>query len=158
MEDPMTRLRPAVCALLLVLSLPAAALAQAAPVSPAPPPIVVGRVLAIDECIAIALETQPLIQATLYDYAAARARVREALAPLLPQLAGTASATQSSSTTSKGGTKTVSATQLADTFLAQVHLSQLLFDFGKTLAATQATRKLAEVSAEGVELQRDRKS
>src|SRR5437870_1852628 len=144
----MTRLRPIVLALSLALSLPAAALAQAAP------PIVVGRVLTVDECIAIALEAQPLIQATLYDYAAARARVREALAPLLPQLAGTASATQSSSTTSKGGTKTVSATQLADTFLAQVHLSQLLFDFGKTLAATQATRKLAEVSAEGVELQR----
>ena len=145
----MTRLRPIVLALFLALSLPAAALAQAAP------PIVVGRVLTVDECIAIALEAQPLIQATLYDYAAARARVREALAPLLPQLAGTASATQSSSTsTSKGGTKTVSTSSLADTFLAQVQLSQLLFDFGKTLAATQATRKLAEVSAEGVELQR----
>ena len=145
----MTRLRPIVLALFLALSLPAAALAQAAP------PIVVGRVLTVDECIAIALEAQPLIQATLYDYAAARARVREALAPLLPQLAGTASAIQSSSTsTSKGGTKTVSTSSLADTFLAQVQLSQLLFDFGKTLAATQATRKLAEVSAEGVELQR----
>ena len=145
----MTRLRPIVLALFLALSLPAAALAQAAP------PIVVGRVLTVDECIAIALEAQPLIQATLYDYAAARARVREALAPLLPQLAGTASAIQSSSTsTSKGGTKTVSTSSLADTFRAQVQLSQLLFDFGKTLAATQATRKLAEVSAEGVELQR----
>ncbi len=145
----MTRPRPIVLALFLALSLPAAALAQAAP------PIIVGRVLTVDECIAIALEAQPLIQATLYDYAAARARVREALAPLLPQLAGTASAIQSSSTsTSKGGTKTVSTSSLADTFRAQVRLSQLLFDFGKTLAATQATRKLAEVSAEGVELQR----
>ncbi len=145
----MTRPRPIVLALFLALSLPAAALAQAAP------PIVVGRVLTVDECIAIALEAQPLIQATLYDYAAARARVREALAPLLPQLAGTASAIQSSSTsTSKGGTKTVSTSSLADTFLAQVQLSQLLFDFGKTLATTQAARKLAEVSAEGVELQR----
>ena len=156
----MTRLRPAVCALLLVLSLPVAALAQAAPVSPAPPPIVVGRVLAIDDCIAIALEAQPLIQATLYDYAAARARVREAFAPLLPQLSGTSTATRSSSTvlsTSATTSRavTVSSTrQLSDTFLAQVQLSQLLFDFGKTLAATQVARKLAEVSAEGVELQR----
>jgi len=160
MEDPMTRLRPAVCALLLVLSLPAAALAQAAPVSPAPPPIVVGRVLAIDECIAIALEAQPLIQATLYDYAAARARVREAFAPLLPQLSGTSTATRSSSTvlstsatTSRAVTVPINR-QLSDTLLAQVQLSQLLFDFGKTLAATQVARKLAEVSAEGVELQR----
>src|SRR3989442_14860675 len=44
----MTRLRPIVLALFLALSLPAAALAQAVP------PIVVGRVLTIDECIAIA--------------------------------------------------------------------------------------------------------
>jgi outer membrane protein len=150
----MTRLRMIVLALSLTLSLPAAALAQAAP------PIVVGRILTIDECIAIALEAQPLIQATLYDYAAARARVREALAPLLPQVTGTALATRSSSTvlstsTSTGRTVAVSTSrQLADTFLAQVQLSQLLFDFGKTFAATQAARKLAEVSAEGVELQR----
>src|SRR6266436_3679641 len=120
MEDPMTRLRPAVCALLLVLSLPATALGQAAPVSPAPPPIVVGRVLAIDECIAIALEAQPLIQATLYDYAAARAR--EAFAPLLPQLSGTSTATRSSSTvlstsatTSRAVTVPINR-QLSDTF------------------------------------------
>ena len=36
--------------------------------------------------------------------------------------------------------------QPADTFLAQVQLSQLLFDFGKSLAATDAARKLAEVA------------
>src|SRR5256712_9727032 len=150
----MTRLRPIVLALFLALSLPAAALAQAAP------PIVVGRVLTIDECIAIALEAQPLIQATLYDYAAARARVREALAPLLPQLSGTASATRSSSTalsTSTTTRRTVAVSisrQPADTFLAQVQLSQVLFDFGKTLAATEAARKLAEVAVEDVELQR----
>jgi len=44
--------------------------------------------------------------------------------------------------------------QFGDTFLAQVQLSQLLFDFGKTLAATDASRKLAEVAVEDVELQR----
>jgi outer membrane protein TolC len=44
--------------------------------------------------------------------------------------------------------------QLGDTFLAQVQLSQLLFDFGKNLAATEAARKLAEVAVEDVELQR----
>jgi len=153
----MTILRAPVLALLLVSSLPAVAFAQA-PVPPAER--AVGRVLTIDECIAIALEAQPSIQATLYDYAAARARVREAFAPLLPQLSGSASATRSSSTvpstsTTTGRTVTVAVSrQPADTFLAQVQLSQLLFDFGKTLAATQVARKLAEVSAEGVELQR----
>ena len=152
----MTILRAAVLALLLVSSLPAVVLAQAAPVPPTARAI--GRVLTLDECIAIALEAQPSIQATLYDYAAARARVREAFSPLLPQLAGTATATRSNSTvltTSTGRTVAVAVSrQPADTFLAQVQLSQLLFDFGKTLAATQVARKLAEVSAEGVELQR----
>ena len=33
--------------------------------------------------------------------------------------------------------------QFGDTMLAQVVLSQLLFDFGKNLAATDAARKLA---------------
>src|SRR6266852_5238813 len=154
----MTILRAPVLALLLVSSLPAVVLAQAAPVPPTTRAI--GRVLTLDACIAIALEAQPLIQATLYDYAAARARVREAFAPLLPQLAGAATATRSSSTvlstsatTSRAVTVPINR-QLSDTFLAQVQLSQLLFDFGKTLAATQVARKLAEVSAEGVELQR----
>jgi outer membrane protein TolC len=154
----MTTLRVSLLALLLVASLPAAALAQAEPIPPTGR--VVGRVLTLDESIAIALEAQPSIQATLYDYAAARARVREAFAPLLPQLSGSASATRSSSSspltsTMTGRTVIVSVNrQPADTFLAQVQLSQLLFDFGKTMAATQVTRKLAEVSAEGVELQR----
>jgi outer membrane protein TolC len=153
----MTILRVPVLALLLVSSLPAVVHAQAAPVARTTP--VAGRVLTLDECIAIALEAQPAIQATLYDYAAARARVREALSPLLPQLSGTASAIRSNTTgpttLATGRTVTVSVNrQPADTFLAQVQLSQLLFDFGKTLAATQVARKLAEVSAEGVELQR----
>ena len=153
----MTILRAPVLALLIVSSLPAGVLAQAAPQTRTIP--VAGQILTLDECIAIALEAQPAIQATLYDYAAARARVREALSPLLPQLSGTASAIRSNSTgpttLATGRTVTVSVSrQPADTFLAQVQLSQLLFDFGKTLAATQVARKLAEVSAEGVELQR----
>src|SRR5207253_1347489 len=151
-------LRVPLLALLLVASLPAVALAQAAPVPPTER--VVGRVLTLDEAIAIALEAQPSIQATLYDYAGARARVREAFAPLLPQLSGSVSATRSSSSAVQTSTVTRQTVivsinrQPADTFLAQVQLSQLLFDFGKTMAATQVARKLAEVSAEGVELQR----
>lgn len=159
-----------IVALALTSCLVAPAVAQApaapaptAPAAPAPlpsrPPIA-GRVLTLDECIAIALEAQPKIRATLYDYAAARYRVNQAFAPLLPQLTGSVTATRSSQvflttspttgTTSQG----VASRQLADTFLAQVQLSQLLFDFGKNLAATEAARKLAEVAVEDVELQR----
>ena len=154
----MTIVRASVLTIFLVSRLSAVALAET---TPAPVlPGVVGRVLSLEECIEIALEAQPAIQATLYDYAAARARVREALAPLLPQLSGSVTANRSHTTvvpTTQVGGRTVTvqiSRQPADTFLAQVQLSQLLFDFGKTLAATQVARKLAEVSAEGVELQR----
>ncbi len=132
--------------------------AQTPPATPSPPAIV-AKVLTLDECIAIALEAQPRIQATLSDYAAARYRVNQALAPLLPQLGGSVTATRSetwSVSTSTTGVKTVNpvSRQLGDTFLAQVQLSQLLFDFGKNLAASEASRKLAEVAVEDVELQR----
>jgi outer membrane protein len=131
--------------------------AQAPP--PPPAPQVAGRVLTLEECIAIALDAQPRIQATLADYAAARYRVNQALAPLLPQLSGLVSATRSQGTTivttaAGASIQTAQSRQLGDTFLAQVQLSQLLFDFGKNLAATEAARKFAEVAVEDVELQR----
>jgi outer membrane protein TolC len=116
--------------------------------------------LTLDECIAIALEAQPSIQATLYDYAAARYRVTQALAPLLPQVSGLVSATKSESSSVSTFAPTGRLTQsqtfkgFSETFIAQVVLSQLLFDFGKNLAATEAARKLAEVAVEDVELQR----
>lgn len=135
-----------------------------APVAPRPPdaplPSVAGRVITLDEAIGIALEAQPQIQARLYDYAAARFRVDQALSPLLPQLTGTVSATRSSTTTlqtstATGGTVAIAVTRnFGDTFLAQVALSQLLFDFGKNLASVDVARKLAEVSLEDIELQR----
>src|SRR5436853_6077934 len=138
---------------------------ERAPAQAAPPPAterapIAGRTLTLDDCIAIALEAQPRIQATLSDYAAARYRVNQALSPLLPQLSGLVSATRSQSNltvTSQTTGQTLqipSSRQLSDTFLAQVLLSQLLFDFGKNLAATEAKRKLAEVAVESVELQR----
>src|SRR5213594_2543800 len=134
---------------------------ERAPAQAAPPPAterapIAGRILTLDECIAIALEAQPKIQATLYDYAAARYRVTQALAPLLPQLSGlvSASQTQVTSPSATTGKVSTSSSRLADNFLAQMQLSQLLFDFGKNLAATEAARKLAEVAVEDVELQR----
>src|SRR5438034_9364175 len=141
---------------LLIFSSPRSILAQAAtpPVAERAP--IAGRILTLDECIAIALEAQPKIQATLYDYAAARYRVTQALAPLLPQLSGlvSASQTQVTSPSATTGKVSTSSSRLADNFLAQMQLSQLLFDFGKNLAATEAARKLAEVAVEDVELQR----
>src|SRR5438309_2467136 len=152
-------------ALFVFVAFTSGASAQApppAPPTPAPAPPstqVAGRMLTLEECIAIALEAQPRIQATLADYAAARYRVNQAFAPLLPQLSGLVSATRSNIptvTTTGVGTNltTVQTRQFGDSFIAQVQLSQLLFDFGKNLAATDAARKFAEVAVEDVELQR----
>jgi len=124
------------------------------PTPPAPASSEIGaRPLTIDECIAIALEGQPTIQERLAAYAAARYRVNQAFAPLLPQLSAQVGASRIRSS-SGGAQPTFKDSQLADTFAAQLLLSQLLFDFGKNLAETESRRKLAEVEVENVELQR----
>ncbi len=148
-------------------------MAEAAHAQPLPAPVdVAGRVLTIDEAVTIALATQPQIQARLSDYAAARYRVSQALSPLLPQVTGGISATKSQQTSTEttrtlffnnfrvprpGSTETITAVTTmgwGDSFIAQVSLSQLLFDFGKNLAATEAARRLADVALEDIELQR----
>jgi outer membrane protein len=151
----------------------------AAPAAPGPtppaalppgvPPAAVGHPLSLDEAIAIALETQPLIQARLSDYLAAAYRVDQAFSPLLPQLgasvtvARTQSAQQSSGLrvgtggliVSSGQARTVTSIRdPAENTRAVVSLSQVLFDFGKTFASTDAARRLAEQAQENVELQR----
>jgi len=123
---------------------------------------VVGRVLSLEEAIGIALETQPLIQARLSDYMAAAHRVDQAFAPLLPQLfaSGSASAAQRVGAAPRSpldprgtGTNTTVSDFGDDTRLG-VTLSQVIFDFGKTFASTEAARRLAEQAQEDVELQR----
>jgi outer membrane protein len=129
---------------------------------------VAGRVLTLDEAIAIALETQPQIQARLSDYLAAAHRVDQAFSPLLPQLTGSGSASRSQIVTfgqrppiDRRGTSDPRG-QAANTRIMDFHedttvgvtLSQVLFDFGKTFASTEAARRLAEVAQEDVELQR----
>jgi outer membrane protein TolC len=122
-------------------------------------PPVVGRMITLDEALAIALEGQPQILARLKDYVAARYRVDQALAPLLPQVTGTVTTTKSQnvilSTSAVGTTTTIVAPRdFNETFVGQVSLSQLLFDFGKNYATTDAARKNAAVALEDVEFQR----
>lgn len=128
------------------------------PPAPTTPPSTPGRVLTLDEAVAIALEAQPQIQARLADYAAARFRVDQALAPLLPQLTGSWTAARAQSVSTSTVTSTLprshTVTSWSDPTTAKVSLSQILFDFGKNLAATEAARRNADVSLEDVELQR----
>jgi outer membrane protein TolC len=119
---------------------------------------VIGRDITLEEAVAIALEAQPQIQARLADYAAAKYRVDQALAPLLPQLTGSWTAARTQNVT--GGTTAVGTqvprtnTFWTDSTVARISLSQLLFDFGKNLAATDSARKSADVALEEVELRR----
>jgi outer membrane protein len=131
---------------------PRPAPAQPAPPADSPQAKVFGRVLSVDDAVAIALESQPSIQARLGDYAAAAFRVDQALAPLLPQITGTwtAARAQSAGATLTGPRETTWTT----TSVARVSLSQLLFDFGKNYASTEVARRLAEVALEDTELQR----
>jgi outer membrane protein len=132
---------------------------------------VLGKILTQEDAVAIALETQPSIQARLSDYLAAAYRVDQAISPLLPQLTGTATlartqtavSTATVSSTLVGG-RIVSVNGPAQTVTSirdpsenttmRVSLSQVIFDFGKTFASTDAARRLAEQAQEDVELQR----
>ncbi|HET7341260.1 MAG TPA: TolC family protein [Methylomirabilota bacterium] len=119
---------------------------------------VMGRALSQDEAVAIALEVQPSIQATIFDYRAAAFRVDEALAPLLPQITGTWSGQFDRSATAGKTATGATVTEIAPIFthaaVARLSGSQVLFDFGKTFASTDAARRLAEQAQENVELQR----
>ncbi len=132
---------------------------QTPPATPPPPiqSVVAGRQINLEEALAIALDGQPNIVARVADYEAARLRVDQALSPLLPQLTGTWTAARTQSVSSTERTLTVperTVTSWATTTVARISLSQVLFDFGKTFASVNASRSLADVSLEELELQR----
>ena len=168
----MSMARASVVLALCLLAAPPLSHAQApppatpAPATTAPAPgtpvmeRVIGRALSLEEAVGIALETQPQIQARLSDYMAAAYRVDQAFAPLLPQLTGSWTAARTRTVTTTTSSQTSSAANgviirgFDQTTIARVSLSQVIFDFGKTFASTEAARRLAEVAQEDVELQR----
>ncbi len=130
--------------------------------APAPSPAsspVAGPVLTLQEAIKIALETQPQIQSRLYDYAAAQERVNQALSGILPQLGGSWTANRQKSQSSGGtrflGSGSGGGASFSTSQTAQMTLSQILFDFGKTFAATDVARAQAEVVRLDAEVQKD---
>jgi outer membrane protein TolC len=168
-KETSMRIAPVSAVLVVCLLAPAAPGQAQAPGTPPPGETqaspaaarVVGRVLSPEEAIGIALETQPLIQARLSDYMAASHRVDQAFAPLLPQITGlwtvarTQSAMQQTRSGDPRGRLTVTTIRPAEENTSvRVSLSQVLFDFGKTFASTDAARRLAEQAQEDVELQR----
>jgi outer membrane protein len=149
---------------------PAPAKPTPAPTMAAPPPPttappvnspeskVFGRILSVDDAVAIALETQPAILARLKDYAAAAFRVDQAVSPLLPQITGTWTAARDQTVAGEQLLTVNSATRTRTTWstttVARLSLSQILFDFGKNYASTEVARRLADVALEDTELQR----
>ena len=125
------------------------------------PPQVVGRELMLEEAIQIGLDNAPKIMAAAGDYAAARQRVTEALSSLLPQLTGQWNGFENQNVGTTSGvpgspaasqSRTITSRFLSTT--ATVTASQLLFDFGKNWAATDAAKASAESFRQAVELQR----
>jgi outer membrane protein TolC len=136
------------------------------PVTAPPPPVtgppaqVAGKVLSVDDAVAIALDTQPNIKARISDYVAAAFRVDQALAPLFPQVTANATAAMSKNAASStiptvtNRTVTRSSESPFDPTVVRISISQMIFDFGKNFASTEAARKLADVALEDTELQR----
>ncbi len=121
------------------------------------PSQVQGQELTLDEAIKTALASEPNIQARLHDYEAARFRVNQALAPILPQFTGTWTANRQQTQFFSGAIgREGEATPLFSTNqTARVTFSQILFDFGKTFAATDVARAQAEASRLDAEIQKD---
>ena len=123
-----------------------------------------GKVLTMEDAIKISLDNQPLILARIGDYQAQLQNIAIALAPQLPQLSGqwngfwnqTPSSSQvpAGQTASLSNLRTVTVQTRSLTTSATVTAQQLLWDFGKTLAATDAARAGAKSSAEDVEVQK----
>ncbi|HZI79730.1 MAG TPA: TolC family protein, partial [Vicinamibacterales bacterium] len=157
-------------AALVAASSPAHAQTPAVTPPPTPPPAaqtappansaqarVFGRILSVDDAVAIALDTQPSIQARLGDYAAAAFRVDQEFSRLLPQVSASWTAARSQNAGSLTGTSINGGSERTWTTSSsgpRLSLSQVLFDFGKTWASTEVARRLAEVALEDTELQR----
>ncbi len=124
-----------------------------------------GKELELEEAVKISLDNQPLILARIGDYQASIQNIYIQLAPQLPQLSGQWNGFEQKTVSSGASPSgqlaplsltrnvTTSSTSLSTT--ATVTASQLLWDFGKTLAAAAAAKAGAKSSAEDVEIQKD---
>jgi outer membrane protein len=134
-------------------------------IRPFPRPTETQQVLTMEDAVKIALDNQPQILARIGDYQAQLQNIAIQLAPQLPQLTGQWGGNwdRTPSSVARGGDQAVSplsarrsvtVQRQSLTTSATVTAQQLLWDFGKTLAATDAARAGAKSSAEDVEIQK----
>jgi outer membrane protein len=123
-----------------------------------------GKVLTMEDAIKVALDNQPLILARIGDYQAQLQNIAIAFSPQLPQLTGQVNGFWNQTAVSVQNPagqqvplslqRNTTSTSRFLTTTATVTAQQLLWDFGKTLAATDAARAGAKSSAENVEIQK----
>ena len=123
-----------------------------------------GKVLTMDDAVKIALDNQPIIMARISDYQAQLQNIAIALSPQLPQISGqwngfwnqipVSSQSPASQFVPNSSIRNVTIQTRSTTTTATVTAQQLLWDFGKTLAATDAARASAKSFAENVEIQK----
>lgn len=161
-------------ALAMLVLLPGTVMAQPSPADPlapreplpAPPQLrafpvpqdIAGRELALAEAVRIALDNAPVIIQRFGEYVAAQQRIDQAFSAMLPQLSLLGQSLYSDSTTrlsSSTGSTTFSNTSKPTIGTGSLSASQLLFDFGKTWAATDAAKANSDSARENVELQKD---
>src|SRR5215472_2739157 len=123
-----------------------------------------GKVLSMDDAVKIALDNQPIIMARISDYQAQLQNIAIALSPQLPQISGqwngfwnqipVSTQSPASQFVPNSSIRNVTIQTHTTTTTATVTAQQLLWDFGKTLAATAAARAGAKAFAENVEIQK----
>lgn len=121
------------------------------------------RVLGLEEALATALERQPRLRQAQAATAAARARVDQARAPLLPQLDGTALYQRTTAnfaprpgfTPGVGGALPDPSFDTFNYFSFGLTLSQHVYDFGQTLGRYDAAKASAEAQRHEEEAARE---
>jgi TolC family type I secretion outer membrane protein len=116
------------------------------------------RELTLGEAVRIALDNAPVIIQRFAEYAAAQQRIDQAFSAMLPQLSLLGQVTRidsSSRVWSGGGSFNNSSVTSAAPGSGRLSLSQMLFDFGRTWAATDAAKANSDTAREQVELQKD---
>lgn len=139
---------PALAAALAVAAAPV--LAQGPASTPGTSPAEAGRVLTLEEALRIGAARQPQLRQAQASTEAARARVDQSLAPLLPQVSGTASYERSSDTargTFSGFATASAAGATQDVYALGLTGRLLVWDFGQTSGRWRA----AQASAAGAE-------
>lgn len=149
-----TRCRAALCGVVWAAVLVVACCAAAAPAqAPVEPPL--GQ-KSLAECIAIALEHHPTLKAAAASVDAANQRIWEAASPYLPQVntsyqaqrlrsslgAQTGLSSTGNLVPTPGSTPAphISTLQTINLYTGTVGFSQLLFDFGQTLASIRSSQ------------------